>query len=136
MFALFLPIVQLCIVGFTLPYVVWHHHTRMHFVHPTRDLFSAYSKFRKVRRAINLKKKRVLKEMLETLGQTLICNICLRLLGHLYGKFIEIIGLKAPGNYSASSWSYNLSILFCEGPKPNISMNFGFLDPGNPYLWI
>ena len=41
---------------------------------------------------------------------------------NLYGNFIEIIGLKVPGNYSAAFWSNNFSILLLERPKPNISM--------------
>ena len=39
-----------------------------------------------------------------------------------YGKHIEIIGLKAPGDYSDQFWSNNFSILLCEGPKPPNSM--------------
>ena len=31
----------------------------------------------------------------------------LRLVGHLYGKFMEILNLTAPGNYSAPIW-YNI----------------------------
>ena len=34
------------------------------------------------------------------------------------GKCIQIIGLKTPGDYSASFWFNKISILLCEGPKP------------------
>ena len=50
-----------------------------------------------------------------------VCMFCL--------GFIEIISLKAPGNYSASFWSNKLSILSLERPKPNTSMISDFLDP-------
>ena len=49
-------------------------------------------------------------------------------------KYVEIISLKAPGNYSASFRSNKTLVLLCEGPKPNISMISGFLDPWD--LWI
>ena len=42
------------------------------------------------------------------------------------------ICLKAPGNYSASIWSYNFSICLCERPKPNIFINSGFLKHVGP----
>ena len=41
---------------------------------------------------------------------------------------MEIIGLKAPGNYSGSFWSYNFSICLWESPKTLISMISGLLD--------
>ena len=53
----------------------------------------------------------------------------LYLLGNCYGEFMEKIGLKDPGYYSASFWSYNFSILLCERPKSKMSMISGFLDP-------
>ena len=37
-------------------------------------------------------------------------------------KHIQLIGLKAPGDYSASFWSNEISILLCEGPEPPDSM--------------
>ena len=43
-----------------------------------------------------------------------------------------MIGLKAPGNYSASFWSNKISVLLCEGPNPNISMIYEFVDPWDP----
>ena len=60
------------------------------------------------------------------IGQTYLC-VCLLLLGHGYCIFLEIIGLKAPGNYSASIWSYNFSICLWENPKTLISMISGVL---------
>ena len=45
----------------------------------------------------------------------LLKNVCAR-------HTIQIISLKAPGNYSASIRTYNLSICLCERPKHNISM--------------
>ena len=42
--------------------------------------------------------------------------------GHLYGTCMEIISLKAPGNYSASFWSYHFSICLWENLKLLISM--------------
>ena len=48
------------------------------------------------------------------------------------GKYVQIIGLKAPGNYSASSWLNKILVLLSEGPKPNISMISGFLTPREP----
>ena len=47
--------------------------------------------------------------------------------GNLYGRFMEKIGLKAPGNYSASSWTNNFSILLLENPQSPIFMISGFL---------
>ena len=43
-------------------------------------------------------------------------------------KYIYIIGLRAPGNYSASFWSNKISISLCEGPKPPNSMIAWFWD--------
>ena len=40
-----------------------------------------------------------------------------------------MIGLEAPGNYSASN---RMSVLLCEGPKPPTPMIPGFLDPKDP----
>ena len=44
------------------------------------------------------------------MGQTYLGGL-LDLLGHVYGKFMEKIGLKLQGNYSAAIWSSNFSIL-------------------------
>ena len=49
-----------------------------------------------------------------------------------YGKYVEVIGLKAPGNDSVSFWSDKILVLLCEGPKPNMSMISGFLNPKEP----
>ena len=54
------------------------------------------------------------------------CRPCL---SRFHGKCMEMICLKAPGNYSASVWTYNFSICLCERSKPNISMISGFLRP-------
>ena len=53
-------------------------------------------------------------------------------MGHFCRKYVEIIGLKAPGDYSDQFWSNKISVLLCEGAKPNISMFSGFLTPGGP----
>ena len=50
-------------------------------------------------------------------------------LGHFYGQYVSIIGLKAPGNYSASIWINKILICFLENPKLPISMISGFLNP-------
>ena len=44
-----------------------------------------------------------------------------------YGKFMEKMGLKAPGNYSASFWISNFSILLLENHQTSIFMISGFL---------
>ena len=43
-----------------------------------------------------------------------------------------MIGLKAPGDNSDQFWFNKTSVLFCEGPKPNIFMISGFVRPGGP----
>ena len=48
-------------------------------------------------------------------------------LGSFYGQFMEKIGLQAPGNYSASLWTNNLSILLLENPQTSVFMISGFL---------
>ena len=53
-------------------------------------------------------------------------------LGYLYGKYVQIIGLKVQGNYSDQFWSNKILVLVCEGPKLNMSMISGFLDPWDP----
>ena len=50
----------------------------------------------------------------------------------LLWKYVELIGLKAPDNYSDQFGSNKISVLFCEGPKPNMSILSGFLNPGGP----
>ena len=49
-------------------------------------------------------------------------------LGHLYCKFMEIIGLKALGNYFAAIWFNRFSICSWENTKTLISMISGFSD--------
>ena len=41
-------------------------------------------------------------------------------------------GLKAPGNYSDQFWSNKMLVFLWEGAKPDISMNYGLLDPWEP----
>ena len=60
-------------------------------------------------------------------GAKIINAFVLRSLGSSYGRFMEIIGFKAPGNYSASIRSNRFSILSLEKPKPTIFMISGFL---------
>ena len=55
--------------------------------------------------------------------------------GIFFGNYVQIIGLKG-GNYSASFWSTRISVLSCEGPKPNISMISGFLNPWSPVFMV
>ena len=50
---------------------------------------------------------------------------------------MERIGLKAPGNHSASIWTDTFSLCLCEKPKPNISMISEFLRPiGTLICWF
>ena len=50
--------------------------------------------------------------------------------GHFFGKYVQIRGLKAPGNYSHQFWSNKCSILLLERPKPQNFMISGLLSPG------
>ena len=52
--------------------------------------------------------------------------------GHFCGKFVYIIGLKAPGDYSDQFWSIKILVLLCEEPKLPNSMISGVLSPGEP----
>ena len=55
----------------------------------------------------------------------------LALLGHFYGNYVEIVGLKAPGNYSASFWINRIPILLLENPKlPSFPLKANYF-----YLW-
>ena len=65
-------------------------------------------------------------------------NLCVFLLffGYVYGKYVKIIGLKAPGNYSDKCWSNKILVSLCEGPESNISMISGVLTPGEPLFMI
>ena len=49
---------------------------------------------------------------------------------------MEVIGLNVAGNYSDQFGSNKILVLFCEGPKPNISTNSGFLDPLDPFICL
>ena len=49
-------------------------------------------------------------------------------MGYFYGNYVQILGLEALGNYSDQFGLIKLALL-CEGPKPNISMISGFVDP-------
>ena len=50
-------------------------------------------------------------------------------LGHLYRKYVSMIGLKAPGNYSASMWcNKNLDLLMGEPKTPHF-YDFGIFEP-------
>ena len=42
------------------------------------------------------------------------------------GKYVEIIGSKAPGSYLDQLWSNKILVLLCEGPRPPNSMISGF----------
>ena len=47
---------------------------------------------------------------------------------------MEMIGLKAPGNYSDHLWSNKIWVLLCEVPKPNIFMISGCLRPAGTLI--
>ena len=51
------------------------------------------------------------------------------LLGDFHGKYVQIVGLTAPGNYSDQFWSNKNLVLLCEGPKPKMFIYSGFLNP-------
>ena len=51
---------------------------------------------------------------------------------HSYGKLMEILGLKAPGNYSASIWINKIPICLWENLETLISMISGFWDVSRP----
>ena len=61
---------------------------------------------------------------------------CLPFVGSFLLNMCYIIGLKALENYSDQFWSHKISVLLCEGPKPQNSVISGISAPGNPYLWI
>ena len=61
--------------------------------------------------------------------------ICWNLLGHLFGKLMEITGLKAPGNYDDQFWSNKVSVLLLERPKSQNPMISGLLDPWDPLIY-
>ena len=57
-----------------------------------------------------------------------ILENCRPFLGHFDGKYVWIICLKAPGNYSASTWYHKISICLWEKLNLLISMISGFLN--------
>ena len=61
-------------------------------------------------------------------------DLFLRLLGHFYNKFMEILGLRAPGNHSASIWFTNFSICLWENLKTLISMISVWTCPDTPKI--
>ena len=56
-----------------------------------------------------------------------LLELILLLLGDLYCKLLEIICLKARGNYSGPVWSNSFSIVLLESPQTSILMISGFL---------
>ena len=69
----------------------------------------------------------------------MIYAICLHLLGHLYGTYVERISLKAPGNYSASIWNNKILILFLENQQISFRWFWDFwtcLDPPKQIVFI
>ena len=72
------------------------------------------------------------------MGANCFCN----LLGNCYGKFLETIGLKTPGNLFAAIWYNIFSICLWEKPKLVISMISGFWHVSRPpktnhfHLWV
>ena len=67
-------------------------------------------------------------------------SMCWHLLGHVYSKFGEITGLKAPGNYSASIRYNNFSICLWERPELLIFMISDLFDvslsPNTIYVYL
>ena len=55
-------------------------------------------------------------------GNKNMMRVFWHLLNHLDGTFIKLIGLIAPGNYSAQFGFSKISVLLCEGPQPPNSM--------------
>ena len=47
-------------------------------------------------------------------------------------KYVWRISFEAPGTYSDQFWFDKISILICEGPKPDISMISEFPNPWKP----
>ena len=65
---------------------------------------------------------------------------CFDLLSNVYGKSMEIICLKALGNYYGPFWSYNFSICLWDNLKLLISMISGVLNvspaPNTNYFYL
>ena len=57
---------------------------------------------------------------------------CWSVVGLFLWEHVQIIGLKYLGNSLNQCGSNKMSVLLCEGPKPNISMISGFVSPGEP----
>ena len=58
----------------------------------------------------------------------ILCDFC-HFGSYFYGKYVSVIGLKAPGNYCDQFWSKKFLVLLCGGSKPNISMISGIFNP-------
>ena len=56
-------------------------------------------------------------------------------LGRFYGKYHCIIGLKAPGNYSAPDWSNKIPILLFEKTKISNFHDFWIFEPVEPRIY-
>ena len=50
-------------------------------------------------------------------------------------KYVWIISLKAPGSYLDQFGSNRIFVLLCEGPKPNISLISGCLNPRGTLIY-
>ena len=57
------------------------------------------------------------------------------LLRHVYGKYVWIIGLKAPGNDLDQCWFNKISVLLCEGPKTSKCHDFWILEPQGTLIY-
>ena len=55
---------------------------------------------------------------------------------YLRGKYVWIIGLKAPANYPGHFWFNHISVLLWERPKHRKFMISVFLDPWDPLLTV
>ena len=58
------------------------------------------------------------------------------MLGHFYGKYVYIIGLQAPGNYSHQFWSNKIWFYYGRTKASEFHDFWIFEPPRNPYLWI
>ena len=66
------------------------------------------------------------------MGETSEHGMFSHLLSYLYGKYDQLKGLKALGNFSDQFGSHKIPILLGEGPKPNISRIPGYFNPWSP----
>ena len=99
-------------VGFTKPEVEKHESFGWKPWGFTDPLVEEYLEFTNHRKIIG--------KSLET-HRKHICK-CAFIFGHFYNKFMEIISLKAPGNYSGSIWTDNFSFCLWQNLKIIISM--------------